>query len=345
MAESLALRLARRLDRELDHVALREQASAVLRGSVGYDLAVWATLDPATVMWTSCVLDGAGRDEELETAVFRNEYLDADVLKLTDLADGPSRARCPEPPAAMRWRALEAATCSLRAGSTTSSGSSSPTVRRPGGRCACTAPAVASPTATSRRCASRPVLSRLCCATPCWQVPQPGSRPRSPRDAHPALFVCRPDGTVLRATAEAAALMGTTPEALLATSPVPVRSLVARHAAGLGNAAAAPAADGWLTLQATALGDDVVVVVEPIRSHQLADLVVRSRALTPRELEVLALVARGRSNRQIASALGLSEWTVQDHVKALLAKFEVTSRGELVASLFFEHLAPGHSSH
>ena len=127
---------------------------------------------------------------------------------------------------------------------------------------------------------------------------------------------------------------------------MPVRSLVARHLAGAGSATAAPAADGaWLTLQATTLGDDVVLVVEPIRPHQLADVVVRGRGLTPREREVLALLARGRSNRQVATALGLSEWTVQDHVKALLAKFDVTSRGELVAALFFDHYAPLHGSH
>ncbi|HWG94205.1 MAG TPA: helix-turn-helix transcriptional regulator, partial [Mycobacteriales bacterium] len=134
-------------------------------------------------------------------------------------------------------------------------------------------------------------------------------------------------------------------EALLASSPVPVRALVARHAAGGGSAAVAPGAGGrWLTLHATALGDDVVVVVEPVRPHQLADVVVRGRGLTAREREVLALVARGRSNRQVARELALSEWTVQDHVKALLAKFGVSSRGELAAALFFDGVAPRHES-
>lgn len=86
----------------------------------------------------------------------------------------------------------------------------------------------------------------------------------------------------------------------------------------------------------------MVVVVEPVRPHQLADVVVRGRGLTARERDVLALVARGRSNRQVASALALSEWTAQDHVKSLLAKFDVASRGELAASLFFDHYAAQH---
>ena len=73
MARVLAGRLERALSPDSDHVVLREQASAVLRSELGFDLAVWATVDPTTVMWTSCVLDGAPRDEDLEIGVFANE--------------------------------------------------------------------------------------------------------------------------------------------------------------------------------------------------------------------------------------------------------------------------------
>ena len=63
-SEVLADVFARRLDGTLDHVALREQASALLRDHVDVDLAVWAVLDPATLMWASCVLDGMPRDAD-----------------------------------------------------------------------------------------------------------------------------------------------------------------------------------------------------------------------------------------------------------------------------------------
>lgn len=53
--------------------------------------------------------------------------------------------------------------------------------------------------------------------------------------------------------------------------------------------------------------------------------------LTPRELEVLALVAQGRTNRQIGTALFISEKTASVHVTNLLRKLGVTNRTEAAA--------------
>jgi DNA-binding NarL/FixJ family response regulator len=58
--------------------------------------------------------------------------------------------------------------------------------------------------------------------------------------------------------------------------------------------------------------------------------------LTARELEVLRLVAAGKSNREIASALVISERTVARHLQNIFAKLRVSSR--TAASAFaFEH--------
>jgi DNA-binding NarL/FixJ family response regulator len=53
--------------------------------------------------------------------------------------------------------------------------------------------------------------------------------------------------------------------------------------------------------------------------------------LTPREAEVLALVAAGRSNRQIAAALFISPKTASVHVSNILAKLGVATRVEAAA--------------
>lgn len=52
-------------------------------------------------------------------------------------------------------------------------------------------------------------------------------------------------------------------------------------------------------------------------------------ALTPQELEVAGLAAKGLSNPQIASRLFLSARTVSSHLYRVFPKLGITSRGEL----------------
>ncbi|MFD0691850.1 helix-turn-helix transcriptional regulator [Actinomadura fibrosa] len=63
--------------------------------------------------------------------------------------------------------------------------------------------------------------------------------------------------------------------------------------------------------------------------------------LTPREYEVLRLVAEGRSNRDIAAALFISVKTASVHVSNILGKLEVASRGEAAATAHRLALFPG----
>lgn len=53
-------------------------------------------------------------------------------------------------------------------------------------------------------------------------------------------------------------------------------------------------------------------------------------ALTPRERELLELIARGRDNAQVAAHLGLSDKTVRNHITSIFAKLEVENRAQAI---------------
>jgi DNA-binding NarL/FixJ family response regulator len=68
------------------------------------------------------------------------------------------------------------------------------------------------------------------------------------------------------------------------------------------------------------------VLLHPDVARLLAAGEAPSAHLTPRERDVLAGIARGRANREIARDLGLAEKTVKTHVSAILAKLGVQDR-------------------
>jgi DNA-binding NarL/FixJ family response regulator len=55
---------------------------------------------------------------------------------------------------------------------------------------------------------------------------------------------------------------------------------------------------------------------------------MRSETLTRREVEVLALLVRGRSNKEMAAKLFISETTVKGHLRSVFTKLNVLSRTE-----------------
>jgi DNA-binding NarL/FixJ family response regulator len=65
-------------------------------------------------------------------------------------------------------------------------------------------------------------------------------------------------------------------------------------------------------------------------------------ALTPREREILVLVAQGKSNRDVADALVISERTARTHVSKVLAKLGLTSRTQAALWAVREGLVPNH---
>jgi DNA-binding CsgD family transcriptional regulator len=110
------------------------------------------------------------------------------------------------------------------------------------------------------------------------------------------------------------------------------------------DAVAVPTSSGWVTLHA-ALPEGkadgrVAIVLERAASRQTTAVRLEADGVTPREREVAMLLAQGRSNPEIAEALVLSPYTVQDHIKNLFEKTGVSSRQELVARLFLDDYLP-----
>jgi DNA-binding CsgD family transcriptional regulator len=71
-----------------------------------------------------------------------------------------------------------------------------------------------------------------------------------------------------------------------------------------------------------------VIVISQESSGDHAEL---DQPLTPREIQVLALVAQGASNKEIARRLGISVHTAKFHVGQLLDKLDAIGRTEAVA--------------
>jgi two-component system, NarL family, response regulator LiaR len=97
-------------------------------------------------------------------------------------------------------------------------------------------------------------------------------------------------------------------------------------------------------VRAAARGDSVL---EPRIAARLVREVRQATArrrpldqLSPRELEVLAALARGRTNRQIAKALQIGEETVKAHVSSILAKLQLADRTQAAIFGLQQRLVP-----
>ena len=85
---------------------------------------------------------------------------------------------------------------------------------------------------------------------------------------------------------------------------------------------------------------ETVIVIQPAKPEEVAWLNVAAYDLSPREEEVVKLVVRGSSTRQISQTLYISEYTVQNHLSNIFEKVGVRNRRQLVKRLFFDNLYP-----
>jgi DNA-binding CsgD family transcriptional regulator len=133
------------------------------------------------------------------------------------------------------------------------------------------------------------------------------------------------------------------------TPPGAVLALAAftRGATDSGAAAravAVPTSSGWMTLHAS-LPDGagtgrVAIVLERSASPESTAVRLEAHGVTAREREIAGLLAAGLTNPEVAERLVLSPYTVQDHMKSLFEKTNVSSRQELVARIFLDDYLP-----
>ena len=96
----------------------------------------------------------------------------------------------------------------------------------------------------------------------------------------------------------------------------------------------------WLVLHASTLESSFepayrsVLVIEPASPAELLPLVVAAYGLTPREAEVTQRALIGLARKTIAADLRISLHTVNDHLKAVFAKVDVSSVGQLRTRVF-----------
>jgi two-component system, NarL family, response regulator YdfI len=108
-----------------------------------------------------------------------------------------------------------------------------------------------------------------------------------------------------------------------------VKAIVPRESSESEIVSAVLAADGWLVLLDPEVTKELaaqtrsVSTAEDARDETLEEL-------TPREVEVLRLMAEGFGNKEIAARLGISGHTVKFHISSILAKLSVSSRTEAV---------------
>ena len=93
----------------------------------------------------------------------------------------------------------------------------------------------------------------------------------------------------------------------------------------------------WLSVHASPLHggspQSTVLILEEPGPGELTSLIPASHGVTGAQARVVALVLRGYSTKQIARQLAISQYTIQEHLRAVFDKLGVRSRQELAATL------------
>ena len=324
----------------LDATALRREVGGRLKALAGVDAAFIATVDPATLLFTSAVSEEPLI--EAAAAFLANELDGRDVNRFIHLAAGPDLVRT-----------LDQATRGDR-----DSSARHAAIMRPLGlgdelrvalrtRHACWGVMCLhrQAGATGFSALDRDIVARI--APHVAEGLRRALLAGQARDPHPALgqgvVILDASGSVTAVNDAAERWLAQIPESDWPSScQLPLPLLAAANHAGAAPEHPAPTVrlrtirGDWLSVHASQLhgGErSTVLILEEPGPGELTSLILASHGVTGAQGRVVALVLRGYSTKQIVGQLAISQYTVQEHLRAVFDKLGVRSRQELAAAL------------
>lgn len=339
-------------DRLVEHVArvcaraeepllLLERVAAVVRRHIPYAVAGWLLVDPDTTLINAVYEEDVPRESHL--ALIELELTTQDVTKFVDLsrADVPAAALSAATQGhldrSLRWSRIYGP---LGFGDELRTVFRTATVTWGN---ACLTRRADEPWFSAREVDSMARLSpHVAHGIRTGLLLGEASAASTPSEA-PALVVLDDAGGIESTTPRALDWLGPVDDARLAGSVVvhevaaQARALADEGRHGPPAVARTLAVTGeWLIVRGARLEGDqgrTAVVLEPARRSDIASLLLHLHELTPREREVTQLLLTGMATADIARELWISPDTLRGHVKAIFAKFDVSSRPQLSARL------------
>jgi DNA-binding CsgD family transcriptional regulator len=326
----------------LDHLTFQREVDAVLRAAVGYDVAAWATIDPATLMVTGCTPIGDDPfppDHALRTV--EHDFLATEPLTLRSFVKhggvaGTLHSEFDDMRDSIRYREVLAPVgvvdelyaiftvdgrCWGGVRAYRHGDGARPFEQEDTDQFAAVAEAVAEGLR----------LGFLRAATD----------EDAGVDDPPGIVMLDAAGRIAACTSQARVWLDTLGDE--AHVPIVTASLAARLGTADGASTVVVGSRGPLALHASRLKgdlDEIAIVIERPRPIQLTPRVMDAYDLTRRESEVTELVLRGKTTAQIARVLDVSTYTVQDHLKSIFAKVGVQTRGELANEVYVRFYLP-----
>lgn len=340
---SVERELIRLADVDLGYRELLSAIDEVLRPRLGYSIGVWGTADPASLLLTSCTLTGGmALDPDRLEQLARIEYTTDDPGDMTAMyRDGrlatSLRTEVEDPTTVTRYREI------------TSHLGSYDELRLifvldglPWG--ALIAHRAEHEGAFTREdlAAAAALSSTIAAALRLAFLRDAARHPAGTADP-PGQLVLGPDRTIISSTQVAdrwvAAIGGDEQLDFLLSTLGP-------HTGDHGHKSITLTTEtGPVTVHASSAtggeeGGATALVLERPRPIVLTHLIISAYGFTSREREVAEMVLRGSTTKQIARALGIRDYTVQDHLKAIFAKTDVSTRGDLSWTLYSRFYLP-----